>query len=240
MAPQWLSLSTAGMLLLVHVSFTQASCSGGVPGTHGIPGTHGPNGRDGPKGARGDPGDSGNALRGQKGALGLPGPPGRPGMKGDLGMPGPPGFPGEPGKRGKPFSSTDQEKPLFSRKRDPAESSELDTPIVFSSEISPDLDERLQGGSLTNGSFTCVIRGVYFFSFHISAKSRVCLNLMKNTNVQMTLCDTADGFLVTSGSAVLELDPGDTVSVHTTRYINTLTIQSTTTFTGFLVFPTAV
>ncbi|XP_034442185.1 complement C1q subcomponent subunit B [Hippoglossus hippoglossus] len=243
MAPQWLSFSTAGMLLLVHVapSFTQTSCSGGAPGIPGIPGTHGPYGTDGPKGARGDPGESGKTLRGRKGTPGLPGPPGRPGMKGDLGMPGPPGFPGVIGKRGKPFSSSDQEKPLFSRKRVVSESPEMDTAIIFNREILSDVDEQLQGGSLTNGSFTCVIRGIYFFSYHISARSRVCLNLMKDSSVQTTLCDTADGFLVTSGSAVLQLNAGDTVSVHTTKFNSMLTSQSSTshTFTGFLVFPTA-
>ncbi len=56
----------------------------------------------------------------------------------------------------------------------------------------------------------------------------------------MTLCDSSEGFLVTSGSAVLELNVGDTVSLEATRYSNMVTSQSSTshTFTGFLIFPT--
>uniref|UniRef100_A0A3B4WMR1 C1q domain-containing protein n=1 Tax=Seriola lalandi dorsalis TaxID=1841481 RepID=A0A3B4WMR1_SERLL len=108
-------------------------------------------------------------------------------------------------------------------------------------DILPDLDQQFQGVSLTNGSFVCVIKGVYFFSYHISAKSRVCLNLLKGSDTHMALCDIAEGFLVTSGSAVLELEVGDTVSLQATRYNNIVTSQSSAshTFTGFLIFSTA-
>lgn len=40
-------------------------------------------------------------------------------------------------------------------------------------EFLPDLDQRLKGKSLTDGIFTCDTKGVYFFSFHISAKNKV-------------------------------------------------------------------
>ncbi|XP_019952147.1 complement C1q subcomponent subunit B-like [Paralichthys olivaceus] len=242
MALQWLSFSTAVLLLLVHVApaLTQSPCSTGPPGIPGIPGIHGPNGRDGPKGERGDPGESSLHLMGLKGAPGLNGPPGRPGLKGDMGMPGPPGFPGALGLKGEPFSASGQEKPFFSRKRSRLESQELDTAITFTSEITSEVDQELYGQSLTDGSFTCVIGGIYFFSYHISAKSRVCLKLMKDSAVHLMMCDMSEGFLVTSGSAVLELNAGDKVSLQATRF-NSLTSQTSTshTFTGFLVFPTA-
>lgn len=44
-------------------------------------------------------------------------------------------------------------------------------------EILPDLDQKIKGKTLTNGTFTCDIRGIYFFSYHISAKSRVSQRL---------------------------------------------------------------
>lgn len=40
-------------------------------------------------------------------------------------------------------------------------------------EILPELEQQYRGEPLTNGTFTCTISGVYFISYHISAKSRV-------------------------------------------------------------------
>lgn len=63
---------------------------------------------------------------------------------------------------------------------------------------------------------------------------------MKGNDVQLAQCDTSHGFLVTSGSAVLELRVGDTVSLQITRF-NTIVSQLSTshTFTGFLIFTAA-
>ncbi|KAM7401621.1 hypothetical protein PAMP_016923 [Pampus punctatissimus] len=242
MAPQWLSCSTAVLLLLVHVApvVTQSSCTGGPAGVPGIPGTHGANGRDGGKGETGDPGEAGQSVRGQKGLPGLRGPPGRPGLKGDIGMPGPPGRSGPPGVKGKAFNAANRPKSFFSYKRVLSSAPELDTAIEFNSEILPDLDEQFHGESLTNKTFLCTIKGVYFFSYHISAKSRVCLKLVKGSEIHMMMCDSFDGFLVTSGSAVLELEVGDIISLQATKYNSIVTGQSSIshTFTGFLIFPT--
>lgn len=70
---------------------------------------------------------------------------------------------------------------------------------------------------------------------------QVCLRLMKGSEGHQTMCDTSEGFLVTSGSAVLNLEVGDTVSLEATRYNSIVTSQSSTShiFTGFLIFPTA-
>ncbi|XP_034724323.1 complement C1q subcomponent subunit B-like isoform X2 [Etheostoma cragini] len=241
MGPHWLSCSTAVFLLLVHITAVITQSCGGNPGIPGIPGTHGPNGMDGPKGETGDPGEAGQPVRGKKGSPGLPGPPGRPGLKGDVGLTGPPGNQGQSGEKGRPFNPSNQQSSIFSYKRVISQAPEFDTPMNFNRDILPESDEQLQGQLLPNGTFTCAIKGVYFFSYHVSAKSRVCLKLVKNSDSHMTLCDTSEGFLVTSGSAVLALETGDTVSLQATKYNSIVTGQTSTshTFTGFLIFPSA-
>ncbi|KAK2861655.1 hypothetical protein Q5P01_001188 [Channa striata] len=241
MAPRWLSCSTAAFLLLVHTVPVFTQTCGGSPGIPGIPGTHGPNGKDGVKGEKGDAGESVQPVTGQKGQPGLRGPPGRPGLKGDDGVQGPPGLKGRQGEKGRPFNAASEQKTFFSQKRLISQSPEMDTNIAFNSEILSELNPQLHGESLENGTFRSPVKGVYFFSYHMSAKSRVCLKLMKNSETPLTMCDFADGFLVTSGSAVLELDVGDTVSLQATKYSNIVTTSSSTshTFTGFLIFPTA-
>uniref|UniRef100_A0A3Q2TMA5 Complement C1q B chain n=1 Tax=Fundulus heteroclitus TaxID=8078 RepID=A0A3Q2TMA5_FUNHE len=243
MALRWLSCSTAWLLLLACILPVDAqSCNGGIPGIPGIPGTHGPNGKDGLKGAKGDPGEASQPLRGQKGVQGLRGPPGRFGIKGDVGLPGPAGNQGWKGEKGRPFNPSNKQKSIFSMKRGTSNLPEFNTAIRFNSEILPELESQFQGETLVNGTFECTIKGVYFFSYHVSAKTRVCLKLMKasESNGLMMMCDHADGFLVTSGSTVLELEPGDQIFVEPVKY-NSLVTQSSTshTFTGFMIFPTA-
>lgn len=162
-------------------------------------------------------------------------------MKGDTGLPGPPGRPGPPGEKGRPFNPSNQQKSFFSYKRVVSQTPELDTAINFNTEILPELAQQFKGEPLANGTFTCTVKGVYFFSYHVSAKSRLCLRLVKGSDSQVMLCDSSDGFLVTSGSAVLPLNVGNTVSLEAARHNNMVTSQSSTShvFTGFLIFPTA-
>lgn len=228
-------VTTLLLLVLAGVSGVRSqSCSG--PGIPGIPGTHGPNGRDGPKGEKGEPGESWSLMQGLKGDPGVRGPPGRPGLKGDKGLNGSPGFPGRQGQKGRPFSPFTQ-RVLFSLKREISALPDIDQPMDFNRPILS--GQARQEETLTNGSFVCTIPGVYFFSFHVSAKSRVCLKLVKNSDVHLTLCDNWEGFLVTSSSAVLPLQAGDSVSLQTTRYNNIVTSSgSSHTFTGFLIHKT--
>lgn len=71
--------------------------------------------------------------------------------------------------------------------------------------------------------------------------TQVCLKLMKNQQSPVSMCDSSEGFLITSGSALLELEPGDRVSLVPEVYNSIVTSQSSASniFTGFLVFPTA-
>uniref|UniRef100_A0A3P9IW09 C1q domain-containing protein n=1 Tax=Oryzias latipes TaxID=8090 RepID=A0A3P9IW09_ORYLA len=241
MACQRLNVWTALLLLLSVYAAWVASlppCSGGPPGIPGIPGTHGPNGKQGPKGEKGDPGEADQSIRGQKGDPGEKGPPGRAGWKGDNGIVGPPGPRGHGGEKGRPFNPSDKQKSFFSYNM-VQQKPNSDTPINFNRPMVPDLKPQFQGQNLTEGVFTCTINGVYFFSYHVSVKSRVCLKLVKGSDTQLMMCDTYEGFLVTSGTAILELQAGDAVSLQATRHNNIVPIQSSSTFTGFLVFPTA-
>ncbi|CAI5687256.1 complement C1q subcomponent subunit B [Oreochromis niloticus] len=238
MALQWLSCSTAVLLFLVHITpADMQSCNGGFPGIPGIPGTHGPNGNDGTKGEKGDPGEADHTMRGQKGEPGPMGPPGRPGLKGDPGQPGTRGLPGLPGPKGSPFS---QQQSYFSLKS--TTSSPADTPIIFNGPILAEENEPFRGERLTNDTtYTCTNRGIYFFSYHISGRYKVCLKLEKNGVSDMELCDQYNGFLVVSGTAVLELEVGDVVSLKTVKTNTILTGQASasTIFTGFQIFPTS-
>ncbi|XP_034021187.1 complement C1q subcomponent subunit B-like [Thalassophryne amazonica] len=243
MAPRWIAWSTALWLLFLNMSpvHSQTSCDAyrGAPGIPGIPGTHGPDGRDGPKGEKGDRGEAGQPVRGPKGEPGLRGPPGRPGMKGDRGGLGPNGVPGQPGEKGRAFILSNQQNSFFSYKRMMSQIQEPDTPIVFDRNMLADVQT---GELLENGTFTSLIKGVYFFSFHMSVKSKVCLKLMKGNEVAVDLCDNSEGFLVSSGSVVLELDVGDKVSLQAPRYQNNIVSShgsTSHTFTGFLIFPLA-
>lgn len=239
MALQWLSCRAAVLFLLLGLGLVGAQHCGN-PGIPGIPGSPGTNGADGLKGEKGDAGEGFASVSSQKGRPGSWGPPGRPGLKGGPGFKGSLGDSGLKGEKGSPFNPSSRQAAFFSYKRESTEAVELESALDFNSEIRPELEPQFKGESLRNGNFTCVKSGVYFFSYHISAKSRVCLKLMKGSDVQLAQCDTSQGFLVTSGSAVLDLQAGDTVSLQVSRF-NTIVSQSSTshTFTGFLIFPTA-
>ncbi|KAJ0002540.1 hypothetical protein NQD34_007689 [Periophthalmus magnuspinnatus] len=236
MAPYWLISGTALLLLMSGLSlvWSQSSCDG--PGIHGVPGTHGRYGRDGPKGDKGEPGESLSSSQRLKGDQGAQGPTGRPGPKGDPGLTGPPGYAGRRGEKGQPFNPYTQ-RVLFSVKREMGSYPNNDEPMVFNRPILS--DQAAQGVSLINSSFVCETPGVYFFSFHISVKSKVCLRLLKRSDVHLTLCDNWEGYLVTSGSAVLPLQAGDSVSLQTTRFNQIVTaLGSSHTFNGFLIYKT--
>lgn len=248
MASQWLRWSTAVMVSVILTSLNTPAAmqtcgaSRGYPGVPGIPGSHGGNGKDGPKGERGDPGESGLDTKVQKGGPGLPGPPGRSGLKGDPGQPGPLGPPGPIGSRGERVSSASTKatrKSYFSNKRTVISSPPKDKSMTFERAMLDNTDSSLAGDSLNNGVFHCSVKGMYFFTYHVSAKYMVCLNLKQGGVTRLGLCDSSNRLFQTSGSVVLELDVGETVSLHPTEYNAVTTRVDTTdnTFTGFLLYP---
>lgn len=253
MASQWLRWCTVVMVSSILTSLVtpvamETNCDAyrGHPGIPGIPGAHGARGTDGHKGEKGDPGESVPGLQGPKGESGLYGPPGRSGLKGEPGNPGPPGPAGPQGPVGKTGTALDPkntQKSFFSYRRVrnqhplPDKATNFDTPIQLG------LDTSLAGDSLRGGVFHCSIKGVYFFTYHISTKSLLCLNLKKGTETVVGFCDSPsaspNSFLLTSGSVVLELEEGDEVSVQPTKHNDMFYSPGRVdnTFTGFMLFP---
>uniref|UniRef100_A0A8K9V6Q7 C1q domain-containing protein n=1 Tax=Oncorhynchus mykiss TaxID=8022 RepID=A0A8K9V6Q7_ONCMY len=237
---------------------TMETCtSAGTPGLHGFPGLPGRDGRDGETGEKGvpgvvsgpgqipeggqkgEPGESGLRGKGLKGEPGESGPPGRSGLQGNPGRLGPKGPPGPPGEKGSPSGVDSSLTSFFSCKRNTIQQPPKNLPIRFDGPILSGLDPSLEGVSLKDGLFKCTISGVYFFTYHLSAKSLICVNLKKGTETKVGFCDSSSGFLVTSGSVVLDLLEGDVVSLQPTdnNAIITKDERADNTFTGFLILP---
>ncbi|KAJ8266309.1 hypothetical protein GJAV_G00128930 [Gymnothorax javanicus] len=210
----------------------KCSASVGYPGVPGIPGSHGANGLDGPKGQKGDKGDHGLLLKGPKGEQGLPGVPGRAGIKGDPGIPGAPGSSGPKGEKGTSVAATSDKKSFFFLKKFKKTLLKRDTPIEFETSMA-------EGDSLNNGIFKSTIKGFYYFAYHVTGRSTICLNIKKGEETKVDFCDSAErGFLVTSGSVVLRLDVGNEVSLRPNENLHvTGGTGADSTFTGFLLFP---
>ncbi|KAJ7997505.1 hypothetical protein DPEC_G00229720 [Dallia pectoralis] len=252
MATWWLtSGTTSGTAAMVSILISLAShvamdtsCNAfrGFPGVPGIPGSHGADGKDGPKGMKGDPGESGLGVKGLKGELGEMGPPGRSGLPGDPGQAGPEGPPGKPGFKGSPSSVVSTTgTSYFSYKRNTGQPPSKHAAMHFDGQIVPGLNQSLEGDSLTDGEFTCTIQGMYFFTYHVSAKNLICLYIKKGEETMMSFCDSSAGFLVTSGSVVMELMSGDKVALQLAEYNSIINKEerADNTLTGILLFPTA-
>lgn len=173
--------------------------------------------------------------------MGPPGPPGRPGMQGEMGMPGMPGPRGVKGEKGSPTSST---VPFFSRKNPPGPRSTAKKPVQFQTTYVP-LTPEQTGVALEEGVFTCRKTGVYYFTYHVTSHMTICLNIVKSEKGQeeeegtiiLDLCDSSPGYLVTSGSVVVELNVDDKVFLQPTDNFKIEGKSSAeSTFTGFLIF----
>ncbi|KAL0994999.1 hypothetical protein UPYG_G00130460 [Umbra pygmaea] len=219
---------------------TSCKAMSGYPGVPGIPGSHGADGKEGAKGEKGEPGESGWGVKVLKGEPGEAGPPGRSGLPGDPGRVGPQGPPGLTGERGSGSFISTNVSSYFSYKRNTFQPPTKNAAMHFDGHIMPDLERGQQGDSFDDGVFRCSIRGMYFFTYHVSAKNQVCLNLKKGTETKLGFCDSSSGFLVTSGSVVMELKVGDEVSLHPTESNSVITKDelADNTFTGLLLFRT--
>ncbi|MBN3303266.1 C1QB protein, partial [Amia calva] len=222
------------ILVSLETSSASDTCSAerGYPGIPGLPGAHGPNGRDGEKGEPGEKGESSQLVKGQKGDPGEPGSPGRAGLVGDPGLPGLPGLPGPKGPRGSPMGLTQTQNAVFSFRKSSNMLPRIQSPIRFDRAI-------LSSDSVRGGRFTCSIAGIYYIAFTASARGPVCINVKKGDTEVLGLCDAAqEGYLVTAGSVVLELQKDDVVTLQPTERNSVLgSSGSDSIFTGFLLFP---
>lgn len=227
----------------------QCNATPGYNGKPGIPGIHGPPGRDGPKGEMGDPGDSGLGSSGLKGEPGLPGPPGRSGLKGDPGSQGPQGPrgpQGPPGKSGVAGATNETEKAVFSYKRGNKQSGIKAKAMLFDVKVrllEDEGDTRFDGDTLQRGTFTCSIKGVYYFTFHLALRHDMCIEVKKNMQTEATFCDSSNGNnMQTSGSLLMQLDVDDEVYLATTNKLHMNSVVHSknrvdSIFTGFLLYP---
>ncbi|XP_016135861.1 complement C1q and tumor necrosis factor-related protein 9A [Sinocyclocheilus grahami] len=214
----------------------------GLPGPQGIKGDVGPIGPVGPQGDIGYKGDKG--IQGPLGPPGRSGPKGEighPGIKGSIGVRGEKGSKGDIGEQGPKGDMPEIPKSAFSARL--SESSKLpaaNAPVLFDKIIY----NRQGHYDPQTGRFTCAIRGVYYFTYHITVFSRnVKVVLMKNSQrVIYTMDSYQGGEDQASGGAVLELEAGDKVwlQVADKLLFNGLYADEDddTVFSGFLLFAT--
>ncbi|XP_074017745.1 complement C1q subcomponent subunit C [Numenius arquata] len=211
----------------------------GVPGLPGLPGIPGRDGRDGLKGAKGEPGLPATPVtQGPKGMKGESGSPGLPGKTGPTGPPGPPGDPGKMGKAGEPGmpgSYKQKHQSAFSVTRQTSEHPLKNVPVVFNRVITNTNHDY----NTTTGKFTCKIPGLYYFVFHTSQTSNLCVILYKNEIKMANFCDhNTNTIQVSSGGILLRLDAGNQVWLTVNDYSGMVGISnSDSIFSGFLLFP---
>ncbi|KAL4658614.1 complement C1q subcomponent subunit C-like [Arapaima gigas] len=169
---------------------TAETCpSAGYPGLPGIPGMPGRDGRDGQKGEKGDPGvalaSKGVAEKGQKGEPGPKGPPGKIGRTGVLGLQGLRGPLGPPGDKGESGSSETTVQSAFSVTRRTTDSPSRNAVIHFNHVIT-NINDHFD---IKTSKFVCHISGTYYFVYHASAKSSLCVSLMRDGTNLASFCD---------------------------------------------------
>uniref|UniRef100_A0AC11D589 Complement C1q A chain n=1 Tax=Ovis aries TaxID=9940 RepID=A0AC11D589_SHEEP len=231
----WLVISVLAISLASSVTQDVCRAPDGINGSAGIPGRPG---RPGLKGEQGEPGAPAiqTGIRGLKGDQGDPGPPGSPGRMGypgPSGPMGPPGLPGLKGTKGTPGNIKDQPRPAFSAVR--PNPLTRDNVVVFGEVIT-----NPQGHfDKDTGKFTCQVPGFYYFVFHTSHTSNLCVLLYRNGFKVATFCDhMTSSKQVSSGGVLLRLQEGQQVWLAVNDYNGMVgTEGSDSIFSGFLLFP---
>ncbi|XP_054579372.1 complement C1q-like protein 2 isoform X2 [Eptesicus fuscus] len=198
----------------------------------------------GPKGDPGRPGKPG--PRGPPGEPGPPGPRGPPGEKGDSGRPGLPGLQLTAGAAGgEGVVVTGALSAAFSGPKiafyvglkSPHEGYE----VLKFDDVVTNLGNHYDP---TTGKFSCQVRGIYFFTYHILMRggdgTSMWADLCKNGQVRASAIaqDADQNYDYASNSVVLHLEAGDEVYVkldggkahggNNNKY---------STFSGFLLYP---
>ncbi|XP_044134509.1 complement C1q subcomponent subunit B [Bufo gargarizans] len=230
------------VLLSLPLCRTQ-SCQARMPGIPGIPGTPGADGKDGADGEKGDQGPPGTFLgwneeehRGDPGRLGMPG---KVGPKGPMGPPGHPGHKGEKGLKGQSGEYKTELHSAFSVKKTTIGNPRKDQPIRFDREI---INVNRQY-NIHNGTFTCQIPGLYYFTYHASSRGHLCIHIVKGRVNEakeriVLFCDQVlNVFQTTTGGVVLKVSKEESVWLETTEKNYLLgTEGADSIFSGFLLF----
>ncbi|KAM9370186.1 complement C1q subcomponent subunit B [Phaethornis superciliosus] len=244
MQPLWAMLIclAGGQLASATLCKTYGSIPG-IPGSPGQPGSNGRDGEDGPKGERGPPGQV--EQEGDVGEKGAPGDPGYPGKSGPRGPPGPKGLPGlmgPPGPRGDFGDYETTIKSAFSAARTISSYPRRDQPIRFD-RILTNRDGHYES---RYGRFLCRLPGIYYFTYHITSRANLCLNVKKGQGGSrgekvVTFCDYVHGsYQVTTGGVVLALAMNESVWLEPTEKNSVVGLEgSDSIFSGFLLFPEA-
>ncbi|XP_023370579.1 complement C1q-like protein 2 isoform X2 [Otolemur garnettii] len=180
----------------------------------------------------------------------IQGPKGDPGRPGKPGLRGPPGEPGPPGPRGPPGEKGDSGRPglpgaafggpkiaFYVGLKSPHEGYE----VLKFDDVVTNLGNHYDP---TTGKFSCQVRGIYFFTYHILMRggdgTSMWADLCKNGQVRASAIaqDADQNYDYASNSVVLHLDSGDEVYVkldggkahggNNNKY---------STFSGFLLYP---
>ncbi|XP_073173166.1 uncharacterized protein [Lepidochelys kempii] len=238
----------AMLLCLSVVPLARAdSCKGyaaipGIPGAPGQPGSNGKDGVDGPKGEKGAPGQVDDEMElGEKGEPGSPGHPGKVGPKGPVGSKGSPGPMGPPGPMGESGDFKTTLKSAFSAARTISMLPRREQPIRFDRIITN------ENGHYENryGRFTCRIPGLYYFTYHVTSRGNLCINIKKGQGTKgekvVTFCDYVHNtYQVTTGGVVLRLQADESVWLEPTEKNSLVGIEGADSiFSGFLLFPDA-
>ncbi|XP_022094940.1 collagen alpha-1(X) chain-like [Acanthaster planci] len=224
-------------------------CCQGPAGTPGIPGLPGNQGQYGPAGLKGNAG-----VKGQKGEIGPTAPVGNPGPKGDDGI----GLPGKVGPRGPPgLVGAIGESGVKGEKGDAGETSknsaqrraftvrritDSDTSTSHTTHLPFDEVETLLPGTsfnLATGTFTCNMPGTYVFTFSVNKEPsfHLWVHLRKNNDAVISGGSNDSGsYEQVSGSAVLDLQQGDSVYLTMSGRANSGSPYHYTSFSGFLLY----
>lgn len=212
----------------------------GIPGMMGIPGMNGKHEAPGPVGIRGDQGPPGPpgepGVRGSQGPQGIRGMPGPKGDRGYHGMRGERGIRGMKGAKG---SGVPQKHSAFSVGISPRKSfPPSGFPVRFDKVFYNDENHF----NVTSNSFTCVIPGVYVFSYHITVRNQpLRATLVVNGTRRVRTRDSLYGQDIDQASTlvVLRLGAGDQVWMETLRDWNGVYASSEddSIFSGFLLHP---
>ncbi|XP_018591833.2 complement C1q subcomponent subunit C [Scleropages formosus] len=231
-----------GILLTVAILpiVTSETCpSAGYPGIPGIPGMPGRDGRDGEKGEKGEPGDVWTSKQlAEKGQKGEPGPKGPTGKIGRTGLPGLKGFPGPMGPEGDNGESSALEITLqsaFSVTRRTKAPPTRNSPVRFTHVIT-NINDHFD---IETGKFVCHISGTYYFVYHASAKSSLCVSLIREGRSLASFCDHVHNEAqVSSGGLAVYVKKDEKVWLETNDYNGIIGVAGRqSVFSGFLLYP---